>query len=96
MMIGEVIAGVLMVQTDDHVAEEMRELGEFTTNADSIRERLKPVYEVSHLTVEYRQACVSTSPPLPQKEPAMPPGKRELARIERRLITTLTDSCETS
>lgn len=96
MMIGQVIAGVLLVQTDDHVAEEMRELGEFTTNADSIRERLKPVYEVSHLTVEYRQACVSTSPPLPQKEPAMPPGKRELARIERRLITTLTDSCETS
>lgn len=26
----------------------------------------------------------------------MPPGKRELARIERRLITTLTDACETA
>ena len=24
----------------------------------------------------------------------MPPGKRELARIERRLIATLTDACE--
>ncbi|HEF4762457.1 TPA: hypothetical protein SAN82_004927 [Pseudomonas putida] len=24
----------------------------------------------------------------------MPPGKRELARIERRLITTLTEACE--
>lgn len=30
------------------------------------------------------------------KEPAMPPGKRELARIERRLITTLTEACETA
>jgi hypothetical protein len=26
----------------------------------------------------------------------MPPGKRELARIEHRLITTLTDACETA
>jgi len=26
----------------------------------------------------------------------MPPGKRELARIERRLITTLTHACETA
>ncbi|WDR37829.1 hypothetical protein NN484_08840 [Pseudomonas serboccidentalis] len=26
----------------------------------------------------------------------MPPGKRELARIERRLIATLTDACETA
>lgn len=26
----------------------------------------------------------------------MPPGKRELARIERRLITTLNEACETA
>ena len=26
----------------------------------------------------------------------MPPGKRELARIERRLIATLTDACESA
>lgn len=26
----------------------------------------------------------------------MPPGKRELARIERRLVTTLTEACETA
>ncbi|WP_223503728.1 hypothetical protein [Pseudomonas sp. GL-RE-29] len=26
----------------------------------------------------------------------MPPGKRESARIERRLITTLTEACETA
>jgi hypothetical protein len=26
----------------------------------------------------------------------MPPGKRELARIERQLITTLTEACETA
>ncbi|MFP3924166.1 MULTISPECIES: hypothetical protein [Pseudomonas] len=26
----------------------------------------------------------------------MPPGKRELARIERRLIATLTEACETA
>lgn len=26
----------------------------------------------------------------------MPPGKRELARFERRLIATLTDACETA
>jgi cation diffusion facilitator family transporter len=76
-------AGVLLDQTDDQVAEEIRELveqpgdakitdlhvwrigpqahaaivsvlGESTTNADSIRERLKPVHEISHLTVEFR------------------------------------------
>ncbi|WPN49659.1 CDF family Co(II)/Ni(II) efflux transporter DmeF [Pseudomonas sp. P8_241] len=76
-------AGVLLDQTDAHVAEEIRELvekpgdatitdlhvwrvgpqahaaivsvlGEVTANADSIRERLKPVHEVSHLTVEFR------------------------------------------
>ena len=79
-----VTAGVLLDQTDAHVAEEIRELvekpggatitdlhvwrvgpqaraaivsvlGEATVNADSIRERLKPVHEVSHLTVEFRQ-----------------------------------------
>ena len=78
-------AGVLLDQTDAHVAEEIRELvetpgdatitdlhvwqigpqahaaivsvlGEATANADSIRERLKPVHEVSHLTVEFRTA----------------------------------------
>ncbi|QXH59458.1 CDF family Co(II)/Ni(II) efflux transporter DmeF [Pseudomonas azerbaijanorientalis] len=31
-------------------------LGEATASADSIRERLKPVHEVSHLTVEFRPA----------------------------------------
>jgi hypothetical protein len=30
------------------------------------------------------------------KEIAMPLGKRELARIERRLIATLTEACETA
>lgn len=78
-------AGVLLDQTDVHVAEEIRELverpgdasitdlhvwrvgpqahaaivsvfGQSTVNADSIRERLKPVHEVSHLTVEFRLA----------------------------------------
>ncbi|MGE8337120.1 CDF family Co(II)/Ni(II) efflux transporter DmeF [Pseudomonas laurylsulfatiphila] len=78
-------AGVLLDQTDAHVAEEIRErvekpgdatitdlhvwrigpqahaaivsvLGEATASADSIRERLKPVHEVSHLTVEFRPA----------------------------------------
>ena len=78
-------AGVLLDQTDAHVAEEIRErvekpgdatitdlhvwrigpqahaaivsvLGEATTSADSIRERLKPMHEVSHLTVEFRPA----------------------------------------
>lgn len=78
-------AGVLLDQTDEHVAEEIRELveqagdatvtdlhvwrlgpeahaaivsvlGQSTTNAESIRERLKPVHEVSHLTVEFRTA----------------------------------------
>lgn len=76
-------AGVLLDQTDDPVAQEIRELveqpgdaritdlhvwrvgpqahaaivsvlGSATTNADSIRERLKPVHEISHLTVEFR------------------------------------------
>jgi cation diffusion facilitator family transporter len=76
-------AGVLLDQTDDHVAQEIRELveqpgdatitdlhvwrvgpearaaivsvlGKSTTSAESIRERLKPVHEVSHLTVEFR------------------------------------------
>jgi cation diffusion facilitator family transporter len=80
-----VTAGVLLDQTDAHVAEEIRELvekpgdatitdlhvwrvgpqahaaivsvlGEATASADSIRERLKPVHEVSHLTVEFRLA----------------------------------------
>jgi cation diffusion facilitator family transporter len=79
-----VTAGVLLDQTDAHVAEEIRELvekpggatitdlhvwrvgpqaraaivsvlGEATVNAESIRERLKTVHEVSHLTVEFRQ-----------------------------------------
>ena len=78
-----VTAGVLLDQTDAHVAEEIRELvetpgdatitdlhvwqigpqahaaivsvlGEATANADSIRERLKSVHEVSHLTIEFR------------------------------------------
>ncbi len=78
-----VTAGVLLDQTDAHVAEEIRELvekpgdatitdlhvwrvgpeahaaivsvlGEATANAEIIRERLKPVHEVSHLTVEFR------------------------------------------
>ncbi|MGH8380008.1 CDF family Co(II)/Ni(II) efflux transporter DmeF [Pseudomonas sp.] len=78
-------AGVLLDQTDEHVAKEIRELveepgdatitdlhvwrvgpqahaaivsvlGEATANADSIRERLKLVHEVSHLTVEFRSA----------------------------------------
>ncbi|MGK3120788.1 CDF family Co(II)/Ni(II) efflux transporter DmeF [Pseudomonas corrugata] len=78
-----VTAGVLLDQTDAHIAEEIRELvekpgdasitdlhvwrvgpqahaaivsvlGEATANTDSIRERLKPVHEVSHLTVEFR------------------------------------------
>jgi Co/Zn/Cd efflux system component len=31
-------------------------VGKATANADSIRERLKPVHEVSHLTVEFRPA----------------------------------------
>ncbi|MGN2406655.1 CDF family Co(II)/Ni(II) efflux transporter DmeF [Pseudomonas syringae] len=78
-----VTSAVLLDQTDEHVADEIRELverpgdatitdlhvwrvgpeahaaivsvlGEFTANAESIRERLKPVHEVSHLTVEFR------------------------------------------
>ena len=78
-----VTAGVLLDQTDAHVAEKIRELvetpgdatitdlhvwrvgpqahaaivsvlGEATASADSIRERLIPVHEVSHLTVEFR------------------------------------------
>ncbi|WP_449433548.1 CDF family Co(II)/Ni(II) efflux transporter DmeF [Pseudomonas putida] len=80
-----VTAGVLLDQTDAHVAEEIRELveqpgdatitdlhvwrvgpqacaaivsvlGDTRVNADGIRERLKPVHEVSHLTVEFRPA----------------------------------------
>ncbi len=80
-----VTAGVLLDQTDEHVATEIRELveqagdaritdlhvwrvgpeahaaivsviGQATTDADGIRERLKPVHEVSHLTVEFRAA----------------------------------------
>lgn len=78
-----VTSGVLLDQTDEHVAQEVRELvekpgdatitdlhvwrvgpeahaaivsvmGEATANAESIRERLKPVHEISHLTVEFR------------------------------------------
>ncbi|MFL1501893.1 CDF family Co(II)/Ni(II) efflux transporter DmeF [Pseudomonas sp. O64] len=78
-------AGVLLDQTDEHVAAEIRELveqpgdatitdlhvwrvgpdahaaivsvvGRSTIDAESIRERLKPVHEVSHLTVEFRAA----------------------------------------
>jgi cation diffusion facilitator family transporter len=78
-----VTSAVLLDQTDEHVADEIRELvekagdatitdlhvwrvgpeahaaivsvlGEATASADSIRERLKPVHEVSHLTVEFR------------------------------------------
>lgn len=78
-----ITAGVLLDQTDMHVAEEICELvekpgdasitdlhvwrvgpqahaaivsvlGDATANADSIRERLKSVHEVSHLTVEFR------------------------------------------
>jgi len=80
-----VTAGVLLDQTDEHVAAEIRErveqpgdaritdlhvwrvgpdahaaivsvLGQATTDAERIRERLKPVHEVSHLTVEFRSA----------------------------------------
>ncbi len=78
-----VTAGVLLDQTDAHVAEEIRELvekpgdatitdlhvwrvgpqahaaivsvvGKVSTNADNIRERLRLVHEISHLTVEFR------------------------------------------
>jgi len=78
-------AAVLLDQTDEHVAAEIRELvehpgdaritdlhvwrvgpdahaaivsvvGQPTTDADSIRERLKAVHEVSHLTIEFRSA----------------------------------------
>lgn len=80
-----VTSAVLLDKTDEHVAEEIRELverpgdatitdlhvwrlgpeahaaivsviGESTASADSIRDRLKPVHEVSHLTVEFRPA----------------------------------------
>ncbi|MFK8332572.1 CDF family Co(II)/Ni(II) efflux transporter DmeF [Pseudomonas sp. BJa5] len=76
-------AGVLLDQTDAHVAEEIRELvekpgdvtitdlhvwrvgpqahaaivsvlGEAPANTNSIRERLTPVHEIRHLTVEFR------------------------------------------
>lgn len=78
-------AGVLLDRTDDHVAEEIRELlgqvqelqitdlhvwrvgpearaaiisvqGSAVITAEDVREILKPVHEVSHLTVEYRAA----------------------------------------
>jgi cation diffusion facilitator family transporter len=81
-----VTASVLLDQTDEHVAGEIRELvekpgdatitdlhvwrvgpqahaaivsviGEATANTESIRERLKPVHEISHLTVEFRSVC---------------------------------------
>jgi Co/Zn/Cd efflux system component len=80
-----ITSGVLLDQTDEHVAQEVRELvekpgdatitdlhvwrvgpqahaaivsvtGKATANAESIRERLKPVHEISHLTVEFRPA----------------------------------------
>ncbi|AOE68193.1 cation transporter [Pseudomonas fluorescens] len=80
-----VTAGVLLDQTDEHVAAEIRErveqpgdatitdlhvwqvgpgvhaaivsvVGQPTADAESIRLRLKPVHEVSHLTVEFRAA----------------------------------------
>lgn len=80
-----VTSGVLLDQTDEHVAEEIRDLvervgdatitdlhvwrvgpeahaaivsvtGQITVTAESIRERLKPVHEISHLTVEFRTA----------------------------------------
>jgi cation diffusion facilitator family transporter len=80
-----ITASVLLDQTDEHVAEEIRELverlgdatitdlhvwrvgpeahaaivsviGQASANAESIRERLKTVHEVSHLTVEFRSA----------------------------------------
>lgn len=80
-----VTAGVLLDQTDEHVAAEIRELveqpgdaritdlhvwrvgpdahaaivsvlGQTTTDADTLRERLKAVHEVSHLTIEFRSA----------------------------------------
>ncbi len=76
-------SGVLLDRTDDHVADEIREileasggakitdlhvwrvgpqaraaivsvLGDASITADTIRERLAPVHEVTHLTVEYR------------------------------------------
>jgi len=76
-------SSVLLDRTDDHVAEEIREileatgdakitdlhvwrvgpqaraaivsvLGDASITADTIRERLAPVHEVTHLTVEYR------------------------------------------
>ncbi|MFL9673365.1 CDF family Co(II)/Ni(II) efflux transporter DmeF [Pseudomonas marginalis] len=78
-------AGVLLDQTDEHVAAEIRKLvehpgdaritdlhvwrvgpdahaaivsvlGQATTDADTLRERLKAVHEVSHLTIEFRSA----------------------------------------
>ncbi|MBJ2285630.1 CDF family Co(II)/Ni(II) efflux transporter DmeF [Pseudomonas sp. WS 5532] len=80
-----VTSAVLLDKTDEHVAEEIRELverpgdatitdlhvwrlgpeahaaivsviGESTASAESIRDRLRPVHEVSHLTVEFRPA----------------------------------------
>ncbi|AWY44098.1 cation diffusion facilitator family transporter [Pseudomonas putida] len=78
-------AGVLLDKTDEHVAEEIRELlgqcpqlnitdlhvwrvgpqaraaivsvqGSPQLSADDVRNALKPVHEVTHLTVEYRTA----------------------------------------
>jgi cation diffusion facilitator family transporter len=78
-------ASVLLDKTDDHVAEEIRELldqsgklqitdlhvwrvgpearaaivsvhGSSELSADDVRAALKPVHEVTHLTVEYRAA----------------------------------------
>ncbi|HWT69281.1 MAG TPA: CDF family Co(II)/Ni(II) efflux transporter DmeF [Pseudomonas sp.] len=78
-------AGVLLDKTDEHVAEEIRELlgqsaqfnitdlhvwrvgpqaraaivsvqGSAQWSADDVRSALKPVHEVTHLTVEYRTA----------------------------------------
>ena len=80
-----VTSGVLLDQTDEHVAEEIRErvqgpgdatitdlhvwrigpqahavivsvTGQLTANAETVRERLKPVHEISHLTVEFRSS----------------------------------------
>ncbi|MHC6225104.1 CDF family Co(II)/Ni(II) efflux transporter DmeF [Pseudomonas sp. X10] len=80
-----VTSGVLLDQTDEHIAEEIRDLverpgdlaitdlhvwrvgpeahaaivsviGGATASAESVRERLTPVHEISHLTVEFRSA----------------------------------------
>ncbi|PWB33521.1 cation transporter [Pseudomonas sp. SDI] len=46
---------VWRVGPEDHAAI-VSVLGQATVNADSIRERLKPVHEIGHLTVEFRTA----------------------------------------